>query len=214
MKIKIFFGIIITIFLFHFTMTAIYVLPFNPIKNKINDFVVAYMEPLFTQNWMLFAPNPLSNNYYVNIQVKDKSKKQSKWMDISTPLYDANHSNRFSPVNKLVRIGTSTYMQAIQSDELFDKIEQKKIEVNHQQQINKNKEISSHQKDGIQQLYNFGYYFAEKQFEKQEIHEIRIRVLSEKPIPFSKRNDKDYKPEKSYITYGWEPVQGGVVGVR
>ena len=215
MRIKIFFVVVCVVFLFHFTMTALYVLPFNPIKNKLNNLNVFYMEPLFTQNWKLFAPNPLSNNYYVYIQVKDPSGKKSKWIDISTPLYEANHTNRFSPVNKLVRIGTSAFMQSVHSDELLDKIEQRKKELDHQQskveKNNVNKEIKHYQEDGKHQLYNFGYFYVEKQFKKQNIHKIRIRVLREEPIPFSKRNDKNYKIQKSYITYDWEPVQGGIV---
>lgn len=202
MKSKIFLGFICTLFIIHFTLTALTVLPFNPIKNKLNTYVTSYMEPVFAQNWKLFAPNPLSNNYYVNVQIKDKSGNKSKWIDISTPLYEKNHTNRISPINKVVRLGTSAYMQSIQVDELSEKIRQKEVEQG-QDTNNEERDLTDYNKDGIQQLYNLGYYYAQKQFKESEIDEIRIRVLNEEAIPFSERNNEDFERKRTYVTYDW-----------
>ncbi|MEI1420639.1 DUF5819 family protein [Bacillus cabrialesii] len=203
---KVFFIVVCILFVFHFSVTAFYVLPFNPIKNKLNAHIISYMHPFFAQNWQLFAPNPLSRDTYVNIQVRDKNGKESEWIDISTPLYDANHKNRLSPVNTLVRLGTGAYMQTVNENELMNKIELKKSMKNRnsESQKNKAKELTDHQKDGIQMLYNLGQHYAKIYFKNQDIEELRVRVLRIEPIPFSKRNNQDYERKQTYITYDWE----------
>ncbi|WP_409509552.1 DUF5819 family protein [Bacillus spizizenii] len=201
---KVFFIIVCILFVFHFSVTAFYVLPFNPIKNKINTPIISYMHPFFAQNWQLFAPNPLSRDTYVNVQVRDKNGEESNWIDISTPLYDVNHKNRLSPINTLVRLGTGAYMQTVNENELMNKIELKKSMENPGSASQNNKELTDHQKDGVQMLYNLGQHYAESYFKNKDIEELRVRVLRKEPIPFSKRNNQDYEREQTYITYDWE----------
>ena len=50
------------IMLFHASMTVLYNSPINPIKVKLGFIIDNYMNPLFSQNWNLFAPNPVSTN--------------------------------------------------------------------------------------------------------------------------------------------------------
>lgn len=202
MKVKIFFIVLSCIFVWHFCMTAIHVLPFNPITYKIGKMVDNYTYPLFNQNWQLFAPEPLSNTIFVYVQVKDKLGEESKWIDISSPLYEANHKNRFSPVNILTRLGTGAYLQAIHVDPIAYKIEQKMDKKSEGYDLS-NMELTNYQKDGFQKLYNLGLYYAENYFEKNSIDMIRIRVEMKHAIPFSKRNDKSYEQEMSYITKEW-----------
>lgn len=130
MKKKIaFFLMIAALFTYHFIVTALYVLPFNPLSYKYNKQIESYMNPLFTQNWQLFAPNPLSQSVYVNVQIKDIEGRESKWIDFTTPLLEANHKNRFSPVNTVVRLGQSAYLQSVHIDPLTEKIATKNIEI-------------------------------------------------------------------------------------
>lgn len=201
---KVFFIVVCIFFVSHFSITAIYVLPFNPIKNKINNPIISYMHPFFAQNWQLFAPNPLSRDTYIYVQVRDKGGKETNWIDISTPLYDANHKNRLSPINTLVRLGTGAYMQTVNENELMNKIELKKSMENPSSENKNNKELTDHQKDGIQMLYNLGQYYADSYFQNIDIKELRVRVLRTEPIPFSKRNNQDYEREQTYITYNWK----------
>ena len=207
MKKKIFFIVLSCIFAFHFCMTALYVLPFNPISHKLNKAVNSYINPLFTQNWQLFAPEPLSSTIYVYVQAKDKQGEESEWIDISSPLYEANHKNRFSPVSMLNRLGTGAYLQAVHIDQLTYKIEQKTTENSDDHtQENQVKELTNYQRGGIQQLYNLGMYYATNFFDQKSIDMIRVRVESKHAIPFSQRNNKAYEQKKSYITQEWISV--------
>lgn len=207
MKKKIFFVVISCFFTFHFFITALYILPFNPISYKLDKPVNLHINPFFAQNWQLFAPTPLSDTIFVYVQVKDKQGEESKWIDISTPLYEANHKNRFSPANMLVRLGTGAYIQSVHIDQISYKIEQKMPEnIDNNIEENQVRELTNYQRDGIQKLYNLGLYYAINYFGEKSIDMIRIRIESEHPIPFSERNNKAYEQKKSYIRQEWISV--------
>lgn len=203
MKKKIaFFLLIVAIFTFHFSMTALYVLPFNPLSYKYNKQIESYINPLFTQNWQLFAPNPLSQSVYVNVQIKDIEGEESKWIDFTTPLLEANHKNRFSPVNTIVRLGQSAYLQSVHVDSLTEKITTKNIEIEEVSPF-----LTDYQKDGVYILYKLGLHYAEQYFNPNDINEIKIRVIREESIPFSQRNNLDYQNELKYSEHEWVPVK-------
>ncbi len=96
-------------------------------------------------------------------------------------------------------------MQAIHVDPITYKIEQKMSGKSDDNDLS-NRELTNYQKDGLQKLYNLGLYYAENYFEKNSIDMIRIRVEIKHSIPFSKRNDKSYVQEISYITQEWITV--------
>lgn len=203
MKKKIaFFLMIAALFTYHFIVTALYVLPFNPLSYKYNKQIESYMNPLFTQNWQLFAPNPLSQSVYVNVQIKDIEGRESKWIDFTTPLLEANHKNRFSPVNTVVRLGQSAYLQSVHIDPLTEKIATKNIEIEEISPI-----LTDYQKDGMYILYKLGLHYAEQYFDPSDINEIKIRVIKEESIPFSQRNNPDYQNELKYSEHEWVPVK-------
>ncbi|MGW0753214.1 DUF5819 family protein [Streptomyces sp. NPDC002587] len=86
---------------FHFSMTALHHTPFNPIREKHDDKIRAYMAPYFQQDWHLFAPEPVSEDsgYLVRAQVKkpDGSVETTQWADVTTPHIDKVQRQRFWP---------------------------------------------------------------------------------------------------------------------
>lgn len=190
-------------------MTAIYVLPFNPVKNNLSAAINTYMTPLFLQNWQLFAPDPLSSTVYIYVQAKDEQGNESSWVDISSQLYDYNHKNRFSPYNRLVRLGSGAYLQATHVDELANRVEQKKLSngiSENEENLNEEKDLSEYQKDGIQKLYNLGWYYVMSENTNENVESIRVRISREQPVPFTERKNSNYEREETYFTFDWEPV--------
>jgi hypothetical protein len=59
------------------------------------------MNPIFTQNWKLFAPNPASQQANMDIRVqyvdKDGATRQTEWKSITLPVIKELQSNHFSP---------------------------------------------------------------------------------------------------------------------
>lgn len=83
-------------------ITMLYLAPPNPIKARHLQKVNAVMYPFFQQNWHLFAPNPIRSNFVLTARCR-VGDRVSDWQDISTPLLARHHSNRNSPMGRLLR---------------------------------------------------------------------------------------------------------------
>lgn len=84
----------------HFAITLVYLMPLNPITLHIAPLVERYMAPWFVQNWRLFAPNPINETRMLlvacRVQQADGTTVETAWVDVSTPLWDAQARQRFS----------------------------------------------------------------------------------------------------------------------
>jgi hypothetical protein len=68
----------------HLSATFLYNAPANPLSQRYAKQVQRWMEPLFSQNWHLFAPNPLSEN--VSVQARASLAPDGRltgWVDLS-----------------------------------------------------------------------------------------------------------------------------------
>lgn len=94
--------LVMFIFIAHFTITLLYNFPVNPVSNQYNAWIQNYMNPFFTQNWKLFAPNPVSANnmFYIRGEYKNENGelKQTDWIDATTPFNTVVHHNRLTPL--------------------------------------------------------------------------------------------------------------------
>ena len=94
------------VFAIHVACTALYLLPHNPMTRYFLGPVNAYMEPLFAQRWLLFAPEPATSS------VKLWSRYQcggnwTGWRDPAAPLMERHQHNRLSSAGKLLYIPTN-----------------------------------------------------------------------------------------------------------
>ncbi|MEU3545418.1 DUF5819 family protein [Streptomyces longwoodensis] len=73
--------------LVHLGAVFLHVAPPNPVSQRYNRQVVAWVYPLFEQNWQLFAPNPDSVNRRVWARTAhsgpDGSARVSPWIDLT-----------------------------------------------------------------------------------------------------------------------------------
>ncbi|MED3038000.1 DUF5819 family protein [Bacillus tropicus] len=101
---KIVFAGLMFIMLFHASMTVLYNSPINPIKVKLGFIIDNYMNPLFSQNWNLFAPNPVSTNMDIVTRggYKDSNgnEKTTDWVNITKTFTTNLQNNRFD-INRL-----------------------------------------------------------------------------------------------------------------
>ena len=91
------------VFAVHAICTALYLLPANPLTATWDEPVRRYMEPLFSQRWLLFAPEPATNS------LKMWSRYQcggtwTRWRDPAGPLLEEHQRNRLLPAGKLLYI--------------------------------------------------------------------------------------------------------------
>ena len=196
------------ILLMHFSIIMLSVIPPNPIFTKHKKIIDSYTYPLFTQNWHLFAPNPITKNYtvYIQAKVQDKNSKEiltTDWIDTSTPLVVENKKNPISPINRLVRIPTGVQDQMHIQDETFLQYVNKKENTKNDEMIKKIEK--SIDKRGQEILQRFGNSVATKYIDSSKIKEVRVKWIIEDPVPFSKKDDKNYKTDTSAVTFDWKP---------
>lgn len=98
----------------HFTLTVLYVFPISPAKDTLQPLIDATIGTYFPQNWMLFAPGPISvdlellvrplndNEYSATLT---KGLPSDGWYNILPPLWTKDQQNRFSAYEKLSRTG-------------------------------------------------------------------------------------------------------------
>lgn len=93
----------LAMFVFHLACTILYLLPRNPLSNTYQPLTSRYMEPIFSQSWQLFAPEPAT--YSLKLWYRyDRGNGWTDWRDPIHSLVAAHQHNRFSANGKLLRI--------------------------------------------------------------------------------------------------------------
>jgi|GEM_PF-1684450 len=96
----------------HFSLTLAYVLPMNPAKASIEPTLQKTIGRFFSQNWSLFAPDPVSSNLSMSAVCMTPDEAASalngefpehRWVDLSTPLWHRFQQSRFSAYDRLAR---------------------------------------------------------------------------------------------------------------
>ena len=88
------------------------------------------MNPIFEQNWHLFAPDPISNNTAIQVQYQEKdSNNKSEWLEVTQAMTKQMHKNYFSPYNRIGRIANAVSENMLTVDsETIDLIKKLKKE--------------------------------------------------------------------------------------
>lgn len=203
-------GFLCLIFIVHFSLTAIYNAPSNPLQAKFNKQLSMYMDPLFTQNWRLFAPTPATTNnyFYVKAKVgKDGKSRTTDWIDISHYMYEANQTNRFTPHNRILRIPRGAFGLMGESDEtilkIMKKINEGKLEENKYKHLVENEKVEATEERAIEILNRFAEAQLATNFPNETILEYKVLLVDSKPIPFSKNREKNYENEEKYMEFEW-----------
>ncbi len=109
----------------HILLTAIYNMPMNPLKHNLLPLLNVTIGTFFNQNWSLFAPNPVAEDYILLIQPRlkslnqDSSKIPSVWYDASSPLWAEFQKNRFSAYDRLARNQSNAVRNTLNGDISF-----------------------------------------------------------------------------------------------
>jgi hypothetical protein len=98
-------------FLLHFGLTVAYVLPPNPATNGWQRLLDATIGTYYSQNWQLFSPAPLAENFALYVlPLTDAQAELAKhglphdgWFDITSPFWARFQQNRLGAYDRLTR---------------------------------------------------------------------------------------------------------------
>lgn len=168
--------------LVHFGITFLYLTPDNPLRSKHWKKIYAYMYPYFSQNWYLFAPNPVNQHQNLEIKIKYKSKngkiRESNWIDLTKPMLKKLYANRFSPNQRIYEFQSSAMHTYVYDDD-------------------RRKEAEKHLR-----LY-VDYYLKTNRKPDGTILAYQMRVVTNKFPRFDKRHLPDSKGQKYYDYSKW-----------
>lgn len=91
------------IFVNHVLTTILYHLPYNPLTPYYQNYVTSYIQPVFAQNWKMFAPEPPSSFDRFWYRCKFYSR-WSEWKDSTHALLSVYNENRLSGFGKILYI--------------------------------------------------------------------------------------------------------------
>jgi len=109
--------------LVHVVLVFLYVAPSNAISQAYNQQINAWVRPLFSQNWRLFAPDPQSVNRQISARVAhtapNGTTQVSDWIDVSSMDDSAVEHNAFPShtAQNLLRQAWNSYLKTHGSDD-------------------------------------------------------------------------------------------------
>jgi hypothetical protein len=110
--------------LVHLVLVFLYVAPPNPISQRLHRPIQAWVSPYFEQNWLLFAPNPESNNTQIFARTgwttAAGDHQTSDWFDISAVDKADTRHNPFPShtTQNMLRRAWSAYRSAHGDDDV------------------------------------------------------------------------------------------------
>lgn len=81
----------------HLLATAIFVGPDNVAKQELGAQLTGYMEPMFQQEWSLFAPKPISTEYALWVRARRDDGTSTEWVDATGLEVEANILHSLAP---------------------------------------------------------------------------------------------------------------------
>jgi hypothetical protein len=114
------FAALLVLLAFHVTMIQLSNMPLSPLKLQYSDLIEHYVNPLFTQNWLLFAPQPLDEDIALMVRGRFKDPRTgrlqtTRWLNVTEPLIDAVRKNRLTPL-ALVELGEANVVVSFNND--------------------------------------------------------------------------------------------------
>ncbi|MFC4077622.1 DUF5819 family protein [Salinithrix halophila] len=184
------------IFVLHFSLTAFYLTPDNTLKVRWWEPLNRYMDPLFTQNWKLFAPNPVSQHKDLWVKIRyvqpDGNLRETGWKNITRPIFREKQTARISSEGRVIRY----FHAGMRSFEEKDPLQQKK---------------------GKWMLIRAASTAVATRFPDKEIRKVKARIVTNTfprfkerrqpddrgPLQFRETEWRDYAPVKSPAEKEW-----------
>ncbi|WP_096437810.1 DUF5819 family protein [Alteribacter populi] len=200
-----------TLFVSHFSITLLYNSPSNPVQAKNQPVINTYMNPLFEQNWRLFAPDPVTTTTHFHVKAK-LGDRETEWIDLINYMVDKNYQNRFTPYNAMLRIPRGAWQLPNYQDdavrEILRKIDRGELEEEGYEDLLENAQQEELQERSIDIINRFAEAHLSSIFPEEDIIEFQVLITEIQPVPFSENGNLDYVLKESHYNLEWVESQG------
>lgn len=188
---------------FHFFMTALYLMPLSAPGLAARPAVVAYMEPVFTQRWSLFAPEPPLHDRRFDYDCRIDDQRSLGWVTRSANLIDQHARVRLGPANFLRRLEGVAIASAIGlQDPVLEALYASREAAPPEAQETIDRAIAAAAAGRVSGS-RFGYQLAAR-YCREDLGiaplAVKYRITTRRILPFSKR----HQPESREPAEGFE----------
>ncbi|MFD3804887.1 DUF5819 family protein [Streptomyces sp. NPDC058619] len=173
----------------HFAAAAFSQMPLTPMKIRYYNKVATYLEPYSAQNWMLFAPDPLSENRGILARAQCRDGSVTSFYDVTAKYIAAAQSSRFFP-SRMSRLVTGNMQQLSGSDAVLARL--------RESERTKNKAelpLMPHEKTSQQEALRFVSRYSLTQLPANTCgdgappEQVQVRMYIQRLPPWSERHD-------------------------
>ncbi|GAB3953419.1 DUF5819 family protein [Streptomyces sparsus] len=190
---------------FHMLMSALSQAPLSPAKLRYYDTVSGYLDPYFTQNWMLFAPDPLMDDRGILARAKCMDGNVTDYHDVTTPFVEQVQDSRFFPP-RMSRVVTASVQQLSNGDELLMRL--RKEARNDKKPV---MPLMPHEKQSQADAITFVSRFAMDHMPTTcggHPVKVQIRMYIHELPPWSKRNNPKTEGKVEVQDFPWRSTKG------
>ena len=207
----------------HIFATFLWIAPASELRNVVpSKGFYGYMNPMFSQSWNVFAPEPVNGDYLLEVRAisTDENGKAytTEWVDAANREMSLTHHNFFPARATLA--GTQAASEYRRAWNKLSDNQQEVVGWNYydgddwrERLDNKLKERAGDNSGAVKKAQEFAVKEHEvnayatqvaRAIWGDSVKQIQYRVGRQGIIPFDKRNDPDaVRPKPSYITAGW-----------
>lgn len=187
----------------YFLLASFSQTPLTPVKVKYYDQVNAVMQPYLAQNWMLFAPNPMSEDRGILSRARCADGTVTDFYDVTQPYVEKLQHDRFFP-SRVSRLVSGTITQLDNGDPLLQRLRDTRKEKKKKQLP-----LLPYEKTSQDQAERFMSRYSLAQMPGVcDGHPAAVQVrayLHELP-PWSKRKDASATGTTKYQDLAWREV--------
>lgn len=207
-------ALLVAVLCLHFGMTLVYLMPLNPIALRIAPVVQRYMVPWFAQDWHLFAPNPINETRMLLVSCRLRQTNgttvETAWVDVSTPLWDAQARQRFSAAAWLGRIQSHAVELYFDPSELLIALERHRTvddsAVNHLADTIRSVQ-SMRRALATRVLARLGAAYCDRWYGAGQTVATRVGLLVLRFPRFSQRQLPDSDGQLRFYPFAWMPYE-------
>lgn len=187
----------------HFLASAFSQMPLTPMKLRYYRYAAGYLEPYFSQNWMLFAPDPLSDNRGILARATCADGSTTDFYDVTTQYVEKAQQSRFFP-SRMSRLVTSSVQQLNGGDPVLARLRES-------QKDEKKKELplTPYEKTSREEAVRFLSRYSLTQIPAVcggTPAKVQIRLYIQQLPPWSKRHDPKAEEKVDVQDMEWVEV--------
>ncbi|WP_354383405.1 DUF5819 family protein [Streptomyces sp. PvR034] len=185
----------------HFAVASFSQMPITPLKLRYFPKAAAYLEPYFTQNWMLFAPDPLSDDRGVLARAQCPDHTETAYYDVTSKYIESAQSSRFFP-SRMSRLVTGNVQQLNGGDPVLSRLREAE-KAKERPQL----PLLPHEKTSQEEARRFLARYALTQLPATVCsgnpERVQLRMYVHQPPPWSKRHDRSAEGQVEVYDFDW-----------